>query len=108
MVRVQNQNPDEIQVDGGVHHISINGTELGTGTSQESLQLAPFASGVQHVTLHLSNLAMLSKIKTLVESQRFQYDIESEIPVRRSGIRRTVDLTRSGRVGPEDFESLTK
>lgn len=107
-IRIQNQNPDPVRVEGGVHSLSINGTELGSGTTSEYLDLPPFQSGTQTLTLHLSNIAMLSKIKSLVESKRFQYEIESEIPVRRDGIRRSVDVSRSGSVTPDDFQSLTQ
>ncbi len=106
VVRIENQNPDSIAVLGGVHRIAVNGTELGSGTSAETLELAPYSSGTQRVKLHMSNLSILTKIKSLIESRIFEYDIESELPIRMNGVRRTVDLEESGRVVPEDFESL--
>lgn len=102
-VRVENRNDEPITVEGGVHRISVDGTELGSGSSPDKLSLAPFTSGVQNVQIHLSNLSMLTRIRSLVERQRFDYEIESRLPIRMNGMRQTVEIDRSGKVEPQDL-----
>ena len=102
-VRIENLNADTLTIKGGTHTVSVNGSELGTGLSDESLTLSAHSSGVQHVKLHISNLTALSKIKSIVDSKNFDFEIKSEITASLNGFSHTIDLTQKGRFSQTDF-----
>lgn len=102
-IRIENLNTTALTIKGGTHTISVNGSELGTGLSDETLSLAAHSSGIQHVKLHISNLTALTKIKSIVDSKNFDFEIKSEITADLNGFSRTIELTQKGRVSQTDF-----
>ena len=81
-VKVTNHSPDPIVIDGAVYHIYLNDIDVGTGSSGEILEIPRFGSANQIVKVGLSNMSMISNIRSIVESQKFKYEIESEFYVK--------------------------
>jgi hypothetical protein len=50
---------------------------VGKGVSSEKVDIAPGDSRIQKLEFHLSNLKMIGKLQSLIESGRFHYRIES-------------------------------
>ena len=76
-LRLNNETPDPLQLRGGVHKIYLNGLYLGEGLNNEPLEVAGLSSATQSVTVHLSNLALVTRLKPLIESKVFDYRVES-------------------------------
>lgn len=100
-IRLANETPDTLVLNGGTHKIYLNGLYIGQGLSNEEVSLPRLATGTQTVTVHLSNLRMATRIKPLIESKSFDYRIKSTLyATRPSG---TIRSTSEGRLDLNEF-----
>lgn len=76
-LRLNNETPAPMRFTGGAHKIYINGLYVGSGLSSESVEVPRLASVTQQITVHLSNLALATRIKAVIESRSFDYCIRS-------------------------------
>ncbi len=76
-LRLSNQTPQPMQLEGGVYKIYLNGLYVGEGLNNETMNLPRLATATQEVTVHLSNLRMVTRIKPILESTSFEYRIKS-------------------------------
>ena len=76
-VRINNESPESLHLDGGVHKIYLEGMYVGEGLSNESVEIPRLSSGTQVVEVHLNNLLMATRLKPILESHRFEYKINS-------------------------------
>jgi LEA14-like dessication related protein len=76
-LRYSNESPAPVELTGGVHKIYLNGLYVGKGLSSEALVVPRLDTAKQDVTVHLSNLAMITRIKPVIESKSFDYRIKS-------------------------------
>jgi len=76
-VRLSNESPDVMRLDGGTHKIYLNGLYVGEGLNNEPLELPRLATVTQDLTVHLNNLLLATRIKPIIESQSFDYRIRS-------------------------------
>jgi LEA14-like dessication related protein len=75
--RLENELPEAIQMSGAVHKIFINDLYVGKGLSDVALEVPRLNTVTQAVTVHLSNLALATRLKSVVEAESFSYRIES-------------------------------
>ena len=78
-LRLSNETPEPLQLEGGVHKIYLNGLYVGEGLSGDTLDLPRLGTATQDVTVHLSNLRMVTRIKPIIESKSFDYQIKSVV-----------------------------
>ena len=78
-LRLSNETPEPLQLDGGAHKIYLNGLYVGEGLSGDTLDLPRLGTATQDVTVHLSNLRMVTRIKPIIESKSFDYQIKSVV-----------------------------
>ena len=78
-LRLSNESPQPLQLDGGVHKIYLNGLCVGEGLNSDTLELPRLGTATQDVTVHLSNLRMVTRIKPIIESRSFVYRIKSVV-----------------------------
>ncbi len=76
-VRLDNESPEPFRLSGAVHKIYINGSYIGQGMLNEALEVPRLSSATQTFTAHLRNWSMAARIRTLIESKRFEYRIDS-------------------------------
>ena len=76
-LRLSNETPKPMQLEGGAYKIYLNGLYVGEGLSDATIQLPRLATATQDVTVHLSNLRMITRIKPIIESRSFDYRIKS-------------------------------
>jgi len=109
-VRIANDNPEPLILDGAVIKLDLDGRNFGKGTIADRIEIPRFSSVVQHLEMHLSHLAVATKIKGVVESKTVDYGISGKVyvvtpsgSVKRLPIdkRGTIDL-RGG--GPLEFQ----
>ena len=101
-LRIANETPEPLVINGGVHKIYLNGLYIGEGLSSEEISLPRLATGTQTVTVHLSNLRLATRIKPLIESKRFDYKIASLIFATSPSGR--IRCTSEGRLDLRDFQ----
>jgi LEA14-like dessication related protein len=76
-LRLSNETPEPMQLDGGVHKIYLNGLYVGEGLNSDTLDLPRLGTATQEVTVHLNNIGMATRIKPIIESRSFDYRIKS-------------------------------
>lgn len=100
-VRVENATPQPLALQGGVYKLYLDGTYLGKGLSGEAVQVPRLSSTTVPVLLHLSNLRLASRIRSIAEGQKLDYRLESTVFFangRRSG------CLREGSLDLKDFQ----
>ena len=99
-LRFSNDQPDAMDLSGGAHRIYINGLYVGKGLSDAALAIPRLGTATQEVTVHLSNLALATRFKPVIESRSFEYRIRSTLYGKSGG--RFVS-ENSGRLDLKDF-----
>ena len=78
-VRVDNENSEDVTIDGGTHKLYLNDLYVGKGFSKESVTIGRFSTAEVPVEISLSNLSMLTKIVSIVEAPEISYIIDSSL-----------------------------
>ena len=98
-VRVNNESPESLRIDGAVHRIYLNGLYVGEGLSNETVEVPRLTSGTQRVAVHLNNILMATRVKPILETRAFDYRIKS-LPYTKAGRCRA---DSAGRLDLKDF-----
>lgn len=101
-LRLSNDAPEPRQFTGGAHKIYLNGLYVGKGLSDKAIDVPRLGTVTQDVTVHLSNLALATRIKSVIEAKRFDYRIESVFYGKG-----WLDRMRSESEGKLDFKDFT-
>ena len=103
-VRVQNQTPDPLALEGGVHKIYLNGVYVGSGVSNDLLEVPRLSEGIQTVKVHLRNLSLARLIRDIVEAKRVDYRLDSLVYARYEGHAARVRVSKAGALDLKDFQ----
>jgi len=103
-IRVQNQSPNALRLEGGVHKIYLNGAYVGSGVSNESLEVARLSEGLQDVRVHLRNLAVARLVAGIIQNRRVEYRLNSLLYAQVEGRKSRVRLDRAGSLDLNDFQ----
>ncbi len=76
-LRLSNESPSAVQFNGEVHQIYLNGLYVGKGLSDQTVDVPRLGTTTHEVTVHLSNLALATRLKAVIESKGFDYRIRS-------------------------------
>lgn len=101
-VRLTNENPEPMFVQGGVYNLYLGGFRIGKGLSNRRLEVPPLATATDEVELHLSNLAIASQLRSIYDRGVADYRIKARIYVETGYGRRRVKVENEGRF---DFKS---
>jgi LEA14-like dessication related protein len=77
-LRLENDQPEPLHLNGSVHKIYFNGLYIGSGLSDVPLDVPRLGTVTNDVTVHLSNLAMATRVKPVIDSKSFDYRIVSK------------------------------
>lgn len=103
-IRVQNQMPEAMILAGGVHKIYLNGVYIGSGVSDETIEIGRLSEGIQTVRVHLRNLSMARLIRDIIEMKRVDYRLDSRLYVGAGRGRSTLKVSRDGALDLRDFQ----
>ena len=103
-VRLLNESPVPLAFDGAVHKIYLNGTYVGEGLINERLEIPRLGTVTQAVVVHLSNFAMLTKVREIVDAQALDYRISSVIHTARGRFH----AGREGRLDLQEFQPAAR
>jgi len=76
-LRLNNETPKAMQFTGGAHKIYLNGLYVGSGLSSDSIEVPRLSTLTNGVTVHLSNLALATRIKSVIDAKAIDYRILS-------------------------------
>ncbi|MBI5387654.1 MAG: LEA type 2 family protein [Verrucomicrobia bacterium] len=102
-IRLQNQTTEPLGLEGGVHKIYLNGVYVGSGVSNDTLDIPRLSEGVQTVRVHLRNLSMARLIRDIVEARRVDYRLSSLVYAQHTGHSARVRVSREGVLDLKDF-----
>ncbi len=98
-VRISNDNPEALILDGAVVKLELAGRKFGKGTSAERVEIPRLSSIVQRLEMHLNHIAVATKIKTVIESQTVDYAITGKVYViTPSGSVKRLPIEKSGTI----------
>ncbi|MCF7855559.1 MAG: LEA type 2 family protein [Candidatus Pacebacteria bacterium] len=78
-VRLNNENPFPLTVDGAVYTVTLNGVAIGKGMTGEALTIPRFSSSVQQVNINISNLRLTLRAQDILSSKRMTYTLSSRL-----------------------------
>lgn len=100
-LRLENETPAPVEITGASHKLYLNGLFIGTGLSDATVTVPRLSSVTNDVTVHLSNLAMATRVKAVIESKRMDYRIQSTFYGKSWLDRRSSEST--GKLDMQDF-----
>jgi LEA14-like dessication related protein len=104
-LRVNNETPDALALDGAVHKIYFDGRLIGTGLSGERLEVPRLASGTQTVSVHLRNITMALRFRSIVESESVEYKVTSDFFTTVEGRKRRHRAVGGGVLNLREFQA---
>ncbi len=96
-VRLTNENPEPLVIEGGVYNLYLGGWKIGKGLSNHRFEVPPLATATDEVELHLSNLAIATQLRSIYESGVADYRIKAKVYVEGGFGRRRVTIENEGR-----------
>ena len=84
-VRLTNENPFPLTIDGAVYTVTLNGVPIGKGMSGEALSIPRFSSAVQQVRINVSNLRLTLRAADILRHQHVGYRLSARLYVRGTG-----------------------
>lgn len=106
-VRLQNERPEPLSLQGGVFKLYLDGSYLGQGTFNTPVELAGLSDTTVNVDTHLSNLTMARKITAIVEARRLDYRLTGRVYARHGTKGRTFNVAREGALDMNEFVPAT-
>ena len=97
-VRISNDNPEPLVIDGAVVKLELGGVRVGKGASNERLELPRLGSVVRRVEIHMNHLALATRIRGIIEAKIIDYAVTGKVYV----------VQTSGSVRGMKFESRGK
>jgi LEA14-like dessication related protein len=76
-LRMHNQNPQSLVVDGGVYDFWINGVQVGRGMTTHPVAIPRYESGKAEVVVYLRNGALARRIGSILASGGVDYQIDA-------------------------------
>lgn len=80
-IRIFNENPEPLILDGAVIKLDLEGRSFGKGAFSERVEIPELDSVVQRLEMHLSHIAVATKLKTVIESRVVDYSITGKVYV---------------------------
>lgn len=98
-VRIFNDNPEPLILDGAVIKLELDGLKVGKGASSERLEVPRLGSVVQRFDVHLNHLAVATRIRGIIESQVVDYGVTGKVyVVRPSGSVKRLPVESQGTI----------
>lgn len=95
-VRVTNENPDPLVIDGASFKLVLDGVTVGKALSDRRYEIPRLASATDDVTIHLSNVALATRLRPVLDRERVEWAIQARLWVVGSLGTRRMNVTREG------------
>ncbi len=97
-IRLSNENPEPLQIGGGVFRLYLNGVKIGKALSSEPMEIPRLGTATQEVALHVNNVALVSQLLTARDQSSLAYRIKSKLFLERSYGTRKMSFDNSGSI----------
>lgn len=95
-IRLANENRSALTVDGGVYNLYVDGKRIGKGLTDEVLELPRLGFATADVEIHLSNVALATRLRSVLEEKTFSYRIKGKAFVKGDLRPTSVKIDRGG------------
>lgn len=102
-VRIANESPEAMTVNGGVFRFYLDGHRIGKGMSQVDTVVSPLSTTTTDVVVYISNLQLARILPSFNEKAVFAYEIRSTLYVRVDDHSRRVTSKRDGVLDLEQY-----
>jgi LEA14-like dessication related protein len=94
-VRLANENPEPMEIQGAAYRLELDGQEVGSGRSPTHLTLPPFESATDRVELHVSNVRLAWRLRNLATVAELACRLRGRVQVEMPYGKRTVTVERA-------------
>ncbi|OPZ24507.1 MAG: Late embryogenesis abundant protein [Lentisphaerae bacterium ADurb.BinA184] len=81
-LRLANENPFPVTVDGGVYAMTLNGVRVGKGLSGDAVEVPRLATATIEVPVHVSHLALVFEARDAFERGTVDYMVSARLHTR--------------------------
>lgn len=97
-VRLSNENPEPMIVDGAVYKLSLGGRKVGKALTDERIEVPRLGSSIYEVDVFINNVTLVSRLLTLGQEKGVDYKIQGKLYVERPYGTRRLKFSRDGRI----------
>ncbi len=97
-VRLSNENPEPMVVDGAVYKLYLGGQKVGKALSDARVEVPRLGSSVYEVDVFINNVALVTRLVTLGQQRALDYTIKGKLYVERPYGTRRLRFERDGRL----------
>ena len=97
-VRLSNENPEPMVVDGAVYKLYLGGQSVGKALSDVRVEVPRLGSSVYEVDVFINNVALVTRLVTLGQQRELDYTIKGKLYVERPYGTRRLRFERDGRL----------
>ena len=97
-VRLSNENPEPMVVDGAAYKLYLGGQKVGRALSDARLEVPRLGSSVYDVEVYINNVALVARLLTLGQEKGLDYTIKGKLYVERPYGTRRLRFSRDGRI----------
>jgi LEA14-like dessication related protein len=97
-VRLSNENPEPMIVDGAVYRLYLGGQRVGKALSDARIEVPRLGSSVYEVDVYINNVALVTRLLTLGQEKGVDYTIKGKLYVERPYGTRRLRFERDGRI----------
>ena len=95
-VRLANENPEPLAVEGGAYNLYLGGLKVGKGLSDQRIEVPALGTATVEVELFINNLAVATRLRSMFETGVVDYRIKAKIYLRGAYGRRALTVDREG------------
>jgi hypothetical protein len=95
-IRLSNETPVPVEVDGGSYALSLNGASLGKGMTGERVSIPRLDTATVEVPVHVNHVSLLLRAPSLLQSSRLSYEVSSILYVVEGGRTRRLKRAATG------------
>jgi len=103
-VRITNVRPDAIEAKGMAIKLYLGGIKIGTGTSPDVLEVPGLGSATTTLTIHVNNVAVLTRIKPILDTRIVDYAMKGKLYVAARWGTSSLKLQGAGRIDLNDTQ----
>ena len=101
-VRLSNENPEAMVVDGAVYKLYLGGQKVGKALSDARIEVPRLGSSTYEVDVYINNVALVARLLTLGQDKGLDYTVKGKLYVERPYGLKRLRFSRDGRI---DFSS---
>jgi len=95
-VRITNTDPEALVVDGATFKLILDGAKIGTGVTNQAVEIPRLDSAVLQAQLFVNHLDMVRRVRTIVERRKFSYALKGKLYVQRGTSTYKIPVAQEG------------